>query len=182
MPRRKRNRKWLKWVILLVLVAVAGVVWYFVWDGYFREKPKEEVAKPAEVTEVVEKPAEILDAEITEEEKTEVAEKMEQYESVKTETSEYTGVVNYAAVSGDKLVIRVNIDQYVSGGTCRLSLRKDGAEVYSETAKVADVVSTATCEGFDVALSKIGANGELDIVVEVSAGGKSGVINGKVGI
>lgn len=187
MPRRKRSRKWLKWVLFLVLIVAAAVVWYFVWDEYFREKPVDDGGANDSTPEViVDKQDEKSEVEtdLTEEEKKDVAEKMEQYESEKTETevNEYTGVLNYVAVNGDKLVVRVSIDQYVNGGTCTLSLRQNEKEVYREVANVADVVSTATCEGFDVPLAEIGASGKLDVVVNVNAVGKSGVISGKVEI
>lgn len=181
MPRRKRSKKWLKWVIILVLIVVAGVVWYFVWDGYFREKPKADAGDNNTPT-VMEstKENEVSDTTgVTEEEKQEVASKMEQY-TEKPEVQEYSGVINYAAVNGDKLVVRVNIDQYAGSGTCELVLRQNGDELYRATASIVDVVSTATCEGFDVPLAEISVAGDVDIVVKVNASGKSGTISGKV--
>lgn len=164
-----------------MLIAIAGVVWYFVWDGYFREKPKED-ADDNNTPTIMEstKENEASDTTgVTEEEKQEVASKMEQYVE-KPEPQEYSGVINYAAVNGDKLMVRVNIDQYAGNGTCELTLKQNGSELYRATASIADVVSTATCEGFDVPLAEISATGEMDIVVKISASGKSGTINGKV--
>ncbi len=180
MPRRKRNRKWLKWIIILMLIAVAGVVWYFVWDGYFREKPKGDAGND-NVSTVIEdtKEKEVIDTPgVTEEEKQEVASKMEQY-AEKPEAEEYSGVINYAAVNGDKLMVRVNIDQYAGSGTCELTLKQNSNELYWTTANIVDVVSTATCEGFDVPLAEIGVTGDIDIIVKISADGKGGTISGK---
>ena len=53
--RRKRNHKWISWLVFLVLLVIAGIVAYFVWDGYFREK---EVASEETTTKVDEKKVE----------------------------------------------------------------------------------------------------------------------------
>ena len=34
--RRKRNKRWVYWLVVLALVAVAAGVGYKVWDEYFR--------------------------------------------------------------------------------------------------------------------------------------------------
>ena len=187
MPRRKRNKKWLKVVMFLILLGVAGVICYLVWDAYFRDTTPscdDSGDAPAVVamTDVVEKSAKEPTTEVTEEEKKEASEKMKQYDEPEQKAEEYTGIINYAAVNGGTLVVRVNIDQYAGSGTCELSLKKNGGVVYTATAPVADVVSTATCEGFDVPVSQVGASGEIDIVVTVNADGKSGVISGRATI
>jgi len=87
-----------------------------------------------------------------------------------------TGVITRADVSNDKLVLRVNIDQYLSGGTCTLTVGN-----YTEVANVADSASTSTCEGFDIPLSKL-ASGEQALKIDIASGDKQGTITGKVAL
>lgn len=178
--RRKRSRKWISWLVLIILAVLAGVVCYFVYDNYFRTEEK-----PAEETSVTETKAEDEGAgEETIEEASAAPEKekVKQYEGEDPNTTEeITGVITYAGVSGEKLMIRVNIDQYLSGGSCALSLLKNGATVYTDTAGISGVVETATCEGFDVPTSALGT-GEIEIIITVSAEGKGGTIKGEAKI
>lgn len=172
--RRRKNGKKLGLLLFLVLLIVAGVVWYFVWSGYFKEDKEED-----ETTEVVEnKPNEDEGGKgsfgVTEEiEKEPVV----QYEGEDpNESEELTGVVTYAGVAGGKLMIRVNIDQYLEDGSCELSLIQGGVK-YSDSAKI-NSVTTATCEGFDVPVSEL-SGGNYQIVIKISAEGKTGTISGE---
>lgn len=184
--RRKRNKKWLKWVIFLVLVIIAAVISYFVWDGYFRNKGESNptpIQNDSEVK-VAKKETGTDDEKKQPVREASEKEKVVQYEgSDPNERAEETGVlsgaVTYAGVSGGRLMVRVNIDQYLGSGTCILTLRQGGANVYSETAPIVDAASTATCEGFDVTTSGL-SNGETEIIVYVSSGEKSGEIHGGV--
>ena len=76
-------------------------------------------------------------------------------------------------------MIRVNIDQYVDGGTCELSLQ--GNTTYSDTANIAGGASTATCEGFNVPANML-ASGTYQIIIKINSGGKTGTIKGEVNI
>lgn len=178
--RRKRNRKIASKMLFLLLLIATLVVGYFVWDGYFREKeiPKEDddiVAVP-EQDEVVEA------TEVVEPEKKVEKEKIEQFDGDNpNENNTLSGVITYAGVSGEYLMIRVNIDQYLSGGSCNLSLMRDGTAIFGDTATIIDAVATSTCEGFNVPLSSLG-EGQLKIVINLNAGDKIGVIEGEVKI
>ena len=179
MSKRRRKKSWISWVLILILLIAAGVVCYLVWESYFKEK---EVVSPVEnnVTEVIEEE----DVEVKPEEPEKPVEKEEivQYEGENpNELNEITGAVTYAGVSGDKLMVRVNIDQYLNGGECMLLLSVAGNIVYSNVARVVDAASTATCEGFDVPVSLL-ETGDYEIVVRVEAGGKKGEIKGGVRI
>ena len=175
--KQKKNKKWLFWVIIMLLFVVAAVVCYFVWDGYF--KKKEEV-KPVEEQSSVEdkKEGEAEKApEVVEKEKKKVV----QYEGEDpNEREDLTGVVTYAGVNGNNLMIRVNIDQYLNGGSCELSLMQDSV-VYSDTANIVSSAATATCEGFNVPINGLG-KGNYKIVIKISSGDKAGIINGEVDI
>lgn len=93
-----------------------------------------------------------------------------------------TGVITYASVSGDKLLIRTNIDQYLSSGACALTLT-NGTNTFSLSANIIPDASTSTCEGFDVPLSSLSAfSGETNIKITLTSGDKSGSLEGVVNL
>jgi hypothetical protein len=177
--RRKRNKKPFYTVFMLVLLIVAGIIGFLVWKSFNEED------KPKETSEV-----EVLpDNNVKEEEKKEETvekpvekEKVVQYDGDDpNEASEITGVITYAGVSGSNLMIRVNIDQYLSGGTCKLILTRGGNSIYTASAGVIDAASTSTCEGFNVPVSTIGS-GAVNIVINITSGEKTGEIRGEATI
>lgn len=184
--RRRRNGNLWYLVVFLVLLAVAVAMGYKVWEVYFKDTGK------GGETEVVE------DSSKSEVEKKEEVEKVEEVEETKQEEtlpvkSQYegedpntnggiTGVMTYAGVSDSVLVIRVSIDQYLSGGNCALTLKRDDKVFYTEEVEVADSAATATCEGFNVPLTQISESGEINVRITVNSGEKSGIIEGKVNI
>ena len=42
MVRRRRSKKWISWLLILILAIAAAVMIYLVWDNYFRDKKDEE--------------------------------------------------------------------------------------------------------------------------------------------
>ena len=177
--RRRRSKKWIGWLWFLLLVGVAVVICYLVWDAYFRDKIDTEVEE-TEVTQVVaEKKEDKTETEGAKEEVSE-KEKVVQYDGDDPNAAqELTGVVTYAGVSGENLMIRVNIDQYLDGGTCTLGLRREGMNLYSAEAAIVDAVSTSTCEGFNVPMAGLGS-GKTAIWIFLSSGEKTGEIYGEV--
>ena len=175
--RRRRNKRWLGKVLFLVLIIVAGVVCCLVWDNYFRDKTPE---KPGNNSKETPKEEEVKKSEPEQETEVVEKEKVKQYEGEDPNVADdLTGVVTYAGVSGNELIIRVNIDQYLAEGSCRLTLLQDGAVVYNDTAEIIDSASTATCAGFNVPVTNLGS-GETGIRIELDASGKRGVIAGEV--
>ena len=182
--KSKKSFKWLYWVVIFVLFIAAAVVVYLVWNTYFKKEDKKEPSREAETVQVIEqKTEEVKEEEVQESEEIEkVKEKVKQYEGEDPEElGELTGVVTYAGVSEGELVIRVNIDQFLAEGECELNLVQDGAVLYKTTASVAGMATTATCEGFNIPLAEVSA-GEYGIAVKVTAGDKTGVIRGEVGV
>lgn len=179
--KRKSQKKRLYVVLFLVLFVVAGVVAYLVWDGYFKNKPKED-GTGAE-TSVEENIAdEGGKGQVYDEEEIIEKEKVVQYEGVNpNKQEELTGVVTYAGVNSGKLMIRVNIDQYLGDGSCELSLLKNGNSVHTDLAGIVGTATTATCEGFDVPTNGLGS-GNYQIVIKISSGEKTGTINGEANI
>ena len=175
--KRKRKKTWISWVILLVLLIGAGVVAYLVWDNYFNDKRNNNEEQKTEQVEEKESNKDEEEGNRDSEKK-----KVEQYDGADPNKAEtLSGVVTYVGVSGDKLMIRVNIDQYLEGGECRLTLSRAGASIYSSIANVVGNASTATCEGFDVSVSGLGG-GVTEISININSGERSGTIRGEVNI
>lgn len=88
--------------------------------------------------------------------------------------NELTGTVTFAGVAGDKVLIRVSIDQFLDSGSCVLTLGE-----YSDEAEIAASASTSTCQGFDIPLSSLSdMSGKVNFIIDLSSGDKSGRING----
>ena len=178
MPKRRRSKRWISWLIFLVLLIVAGVVCYLVWNNYFNDNKKDGQGG-AEISEEAEEGNNIVKSDGIDEDD---EKKVKQYEgNDPNEAGELSGVVTYANVMDDKVTIRVNIDQYLSDGSCELSLMSGDFVAYEETTKIVSAASTSTCEGFDISLSKIG-RGAFSIIIKLSADNKTGVVKGEVSI
>lgn len=105
-----------------------------------------------------------------------------QYEGDNANNSDtLTGTINVATVAGDKLIIRVTIDQLLSGtGTCELTLSNSG-QVLKYQANTIDNPSSASCEGFDIPVSSLSA-GDWDVNINVTTSDRTGTLTGKVTI
>ena len=177
--RRKRSKKWISWLIILVLLIGAGVVCYMVWNSYFRDKTEPETSETSDNTESEEQKND-SEAELTSEEPEK--KKVEQYDGDDPNNAQdLSGVVTYAGVNNGVLMIRVNIDQYLDSGKCELTLTRGGATIYSSIASIIGSASTSTCEGFDVPAEGLG-NGITEVRIEVSDGDKSGTIMSEVSL
>ena len=93
--RRRRSKRWLGKVLFLVLIIVAGVVCYLVWDNYFRDKTPE---KPGDVSKETTKVEEVKKSEPEQETEVVEKEKVKQYEKVGTyDHSEWRSTLLLAA-------------------------------------------------------------------------------------
>ena len=176
--KRKRNKRWISWVILLVLAVAAGVVVYLVWDNYFNDKREEN--REDETAQVEEGKGE----EKEESENSDEVEKkkVEQYDGEDpNKVDTLSGVVTYAGVNDGILMVRVNIDQYLDSGECGLTLARGGGTIYSSIAEIVGGPSTASCAGFDVPVSGLGG-GVVEININLNSGERSGVIHGEAEI
>ena len=178
---RKKSRKVLKIFLALLFVALIALgVWYF----FFRELPGKTSDTPAETV----TPTSVDDAQKTPEEpetpeptetSTEDPKKQTQNEGSDPNSSKtLTGALTRADVTNNKLIIRVNIDQYLSGGSCALTLTS-GSKTYTDVANITDAASTSTCAGFDIPVEKL-SSGSWSISIKITSGDKEGTISGKV--
>ena len=192
------NKKIVIPIIILLVLAVAAIATIIILKN--RPKAEENPNSTPQTTQTTEDPAKVTDCADTPEAtdcKTESTEKKAEEEvatpveeNTKAQTQNegsdpnksaaLTGVFTHIAATDEKLTIRVNIDQYLSSGTCELTL-KNGDKSYTESANIADSASTSTCEGFDIPLSKL-SSGSWGIIIRLSSGDKTGEISGKVAI
>ena len=183
MTQKRRNNKKIIWLglgLILIIAIVVGIVVSINNNSGNGKTNDSETAK-------VEEPENNKEGEANQEstEKTVIGnneQKPTQYEGENPNAAEeLSGVVTYSGVNDEKLMIRVNIDQYLTEGTCDLTLRRNGNIIYSDTANIVGGASTATCQGFDIAASDLGER-DLEIIINLSANDKSGVIRGEANI
>lgn len=180
---RKRNLGWLQWMIGVILVCVAISVVIAVKVNYFDNQGSVDGGADANTTtgdveEGAKKPEKNDSNQVEEVMKQDV----KQYDGESPNVAEVlTGVITHATVSGEKLVVRVNIDQYLESGTCTLSVKQGENAVYKDVARIVNSAVTATCEGFDVPVAGL-SNGEVQIAIDLESGDRTGKISGAVQI
>lgn len=179
MAKRRNYRKLIWWTVGVILVAAIVITGVVIGINNTGKANNDETTKTEEQQKTEQKDG--GDNKNTEEENTEEIDdykKITQYEGVDpNKAEELSGVVTHASVNGSTLMIRTSIDQYLTEGVCDLTLERDGNIIYSDTTDIEGEASTATCQGFDVATAGLG-EGHLDIIINLSANGKSGVIRG----
>ena len=184
MATRRNNQKWLWWgtgILIVVAIAAIGVL-------IVKKNIDSSDGDGSDVSGQIQNQDKKDEKNVgtkTEEEsnkKIEKKEEVKQYEGESPNASEtLTGVISYAGVSGENLMVRVNIDQYLAGGNCKLTLIKDGAVIYNSVVGIESSVSTSTCEGFNVPVAEIGG-GDFRIEVTLESDGKYGKMVGEVKI
>jgi hypothetical protein len=172
------------WSVIITLLVIALAVWFLVWNAYSREnKSGENEDSGVGTVKWEDDNIDNNDGMTTTVEDEQVEKKkVVQYEGEDPNlTEELSGVVSYAGKLGDDITIRVIIDQYLREGNCVLELTNGDVVVYSKAANVVPMVSTSSCDGFDMPFSELGS-GVFGITVKVEAGEKTGVILGEINI
>ena len=180
MKRRRKNKQKKIWMLVVATLIIIGVVAFILIKNNQEksENQNEETEETEQVVEDEKKENQTVD----QPEETIEKKKVEQYEGEDPNSrNDLSGVVTYADKVGDKLMIRVNIDQYLESGKCELILKRDDATIHSSIANIIDNASTSTCEGFDIPASGLGG-GKVDIIINLSAGERSGSIRGEVNL
>lgn len=95
-------------------------------------------------------------------------------------SEELTGTLTTANISRDKLVIRVNIDQFLTSGKCILNLKSTTSTIREE-ANIITSASTSTCEGFDIPTSEL-SSGKWNIEILLNSNNKTGKITGEIDV
>lgn len=165
-----------------MILAAVGIGVAAIWNNEHQES---EQAEEMEVTEAEEmKDVEKRDGETEEEYSERMAEqkRVKQYEGEDpNKAEELSGAVTYAGVKNGTLMVGVNIDQFLADGSCELSLVRGNNVVYTDSVDIVADVSTSSCDGFSVPVSGLGS-GATEIIVKLSANGKTGAIRGEVDI
>lgn len=176
MPKRKREFRWVKWLIFVVLIIAAVTVVILVKDNYFDKKPNNSTSQNMNDGKKDEQNSSSGDGEVKPEEKA------PQYDGESPNKSEtLTGLITYADVSGEDLIVRVNIDQYLTGGSCNLTMSRNGVTYYNKNVAIQESVTTSTCDGYKIPISEL-PKGELTVEINLESDGKSGKITGRVKI
>ena len=88
----------------------------------------------------------------------------------------FTGFFTNSNVSGNKLTLRLTINQIIgTQGTCKLLMTNDnGGQIEQEVPTVSNP-SSSSCQGFDVSLDGV-AKGSWNVRVTIDADGKNGIL------
>ncbi|MBQ3280673.1 hypothetical protein IJG92_03420 [Candidatus Saccharibacteria bacterium] len=183
MPKRKRNFRWVKWLLFLLLIAGAVAVVILVKNNYFDKKDDQNTSQAVETNKTDDKKSEEkTEQKVEQKEEAEPEQKAPQYDGESPNKSEtLTGLITYADVKDGELIIRVNIDQFLQSGDCNLTLSKNGVTHYSQSVGIVESVTTSTCDGFKISTSEL-PSGNLQVEINLDSDGKSGKIEGRVKI
>ena len=108
--------------------------------------------------------------------------KVTQYEgNDPNDSNELTGSITSAFIANGQFILRVNINQYISGGTCTLTMTK-GTSTFTRTVPLIANVSSSTCQGFDAQASEV-STGTWHAVIDLNSNdGKKGKIESEVNL
>lgn len=169
----------------VALVIIVAVIVFGVWFIFFRKPAAQEVQTPADST-IGSVPSSIdakgEDAE-KEDENAETGKKQTpaQYDGEDPNTlDELTGYISYDAINYDHYSIRMTINQFLTSGTCDLTMTS-GDRTVTGSAPIIASASTSTCEGFDIPLSEL-PSGDWHVTIKLSSDGKQGAITGDVSV
>ena len=184
MPKRKRNLRWVKWLVFLVLIAGAVTMAILVKNNF--DKKTDDSGRQTTNTEKHEEKKDDDKNKNQNSDDTKETPKQEekapQYEGDSPNKADaLSGVISYADVVGDDLTIRVNIDQFLSEGNCTINIIKNGSVAFTQTAGIVESVSTSTCDGYKIPTSTL-PKGDLQLEVLVQSGNRSGKITSRVRI
>ena len=175
MAKRKKQKS-LKTLIILLLFAAACFGVYFALDYFAPNRSKEDATTESPVA----AKDETTTAPEIEKDTPVVKEEIPQYDGEDpNDLPALTGVITYSGINGNQAMIRVNIDQYLTTGTCNLVLSQNGTAIYGDSAPIIDAASTSTCEGFNIAITNL-PTGHYDITINLSSDDKTGVISGGI--
>jgi cytoskeletal protein RodZ len=99
-----------------------------------------------------------------------------QNDSANVDQDSLTAYITTKNVIGNQLQIRIQIEQYVSSGSCKITIGD-----YSAQADIVQNPSSSSCAGWDIPLSQL-ATGRQAIVVDIISNDKSAVITDEVSI
>ena len=194
-PRRHRKHNWGLIIFFAILIIAAAIILYNLFQPVkFQDAPPEisqsddttsETIKPENVKgETKDASGKDKDSEAPEQKTTASDGTPIRNEGADPNSSaSLTGAITYADAPNGALMIRTNIDQYLTSGTCDLTLTSNSISGVSYTMQVPIIpsVSSSSCDGFDYEAGEVRA-GNYSIKIEVKSGGKSGILTGEVNL
>lgn len=193
MTQKRKNHRKIYLMLFVVIFVVAAMVGYFMGGLWVKNDDREENAdgwaiKQDTQNEEVdagmvldEKMESKVENQTTEDEEV-FEKKVVQYEGEDpNKAEELSGAITYAGVNGENLMVRANVDQYLTQGECELTLLRGGDTIYSSIADIISSVATSTCDGFDVPVAELGG-GDIEIIINLSADERVGTLRGKASI
>jgi len=97
---------------------------------------------------------------------------VEKDKAEKTATTDLTVGFTTIDQTKDTLRVRISIQELISNGTCKLTLRKS-TDTVTKTAATYATASISTCQGFDIPTSEL-SKGEWTVDVTVTTASTSG--------
>lgn len=176
--KKQKSRKIIGSILIVILLVGIGFCIYKV----FFEKKEDSEKQVQTQTQTITPSKKDDQKQPDEDKKMEDKKPIQKYEGEDpNENEKLTGVITYAGATSNNVIVRVNIDQYINGGSCILKMIKNDSVEYEETSNLIADVSTSTCEGFNIPRAKI-ANGNYIIRIELVSGDKTGSISGELNI
>lgn len=187
MSRRKRSQKLKVFLIILIVAAIVGLA-FLVWAIFFKDKDNNSTLSDGQsvvVNTIDENNSNDSNMDNLVVRTGEGDKKVVQFDGEDpNENDELSGVVTFAGVSpdGDKLMVRVNIDQFLENGKCvGYIYNGDDSVIYESEVGIEASASTSTCKGFDISTDGLGT-GKKKIVIKLESNGKTGKIVGEADI
>ena len=186
--QKKSSKKPLLVALVVACMAVAvGLTWHLTSSRQAFKNTGEDTSTHLDETTVKNKSGDIAslesssdtgDKSVTHEKEKELP---QLYEGENANTStRLTGAINSKSVSGDYLVIRNTINQFIDSGTCELTLTS-GDTAIRRSAEIIQNPSSSSCAGFDIPLSELGS-GQWSIEIYVSSENKSMTLKDAISI
>jgi len=173
----QKSRKYKKKTLLVVLIVAiitiaAGLLVYFlvVRDSMLSGQPSEQSKDRSDKEIEYDSSGNSPSAEMI----------TKDYEDNTGQAHSLSGFITSANVSGDFLLLRVQIDELLSDGVCSLTLSKGQLKVKKDSG-IIDSATSSSCYGFDVPVSEL-SPGTWQIEIVVSSNGKHGTIKDEVRI
>lgn len=92
-----------------------------------------------------------------------------------------TGYFSIIDLSGNTLIVRAVINQFIQNGTCTLTMSHSNGSVITKTSKIIANPSTSSCDGFDIPVSEL-SKGKYKVNLKLDSANKTGTITGEAHI
>lgn len=168
--KNKSNKKIVLIIVSLVVIVIAAATGFFWLQNQSSQSPQSNMSDETDSStiNVEDNSQEALDRE---EDKVPL-----QNDSAAVDQSNLTGYITAKNIVNGKLQIRIQIDQYFTSGTCKITIGD-----YSEQADIITNPSSSTCKGWDIPVSNL-QNGTQPIKIDINSGSNNLIINDEIAL